>query len=113
MIGSVYTINPDGTDANLVAASGTWLSDALDSLYADVMGIFSTMQTTTTTRTMHMYVDNMHFSTVGFKLDGVMPAWMAQPSCGELAIAGDTNADCSVDAADLEILADNWLKVGN
>ena len=113
MIGSVYTINPDGTDGNLVATRGEWVAGVGDSLYADIMGIFSSMQTTTTTRSMNLYVDNMHFSTVGFKLDGVMPAWMAQPSCGELAIAGDTNADCFVDAADLEIMADNWLKVGN
>jgi hypothetical protein len=113
MIGSVYTINPDGTDGNLVATDGEWHGGGIESLYADVMGIFSTMQTTTTSRTMNLYVDNIHFSTVGFKLDGVMPAWMVQPTCSELAIAGDTNADCLVDKADLKIMADNWLKVGN
>jgi len=113
MIGSVYTINPDGTDGSLVAASGTWQGAAGEDLYADIMGIFSTMQTSTTNRTMNLYVDNIHFSTVGFKLGGVKPAWMVQPTCSELAIAGDTNADCLVNKADLKIMADNWLKVGN
>jgi hypothetical protein len=122
MIGALYTINPDGTDGNLVATGAEWQSTAGVSLYADIMGIFSTFQTTTTPRTMNIYVDNMHFSTVGFNLDGVKPTWFNAPLCSELSapIPGDAGGptgkgkyDCTVDVYDLMYLAEDWLKIGN
>ena len=122
MIGAVYTINPDGTDGNLVATNAEWQATATDPLYADIMGIFSTVQTTTTTRTMHVYVDNMHFSTVGFKLDGVKPTWFNAIPCDQLPpqISGDAGGpsgkgkyDCAVNVYDLKYLAEDWLKIGN
>jgi hypothetical protein len=122
MIGALYTINPDGTDGNLVAIGAEWNSTAGVSLYADIMGIFSTFQTTTTTRTMNIYVDNMHFSTVGFNLDGEVPTWFNAPLCSELSapISGDAGGsagkgkyDCAVNFYDLMYLAQDWLKIGN
>jgi hypothetical protein len=122
MIGSVYTINPDGTDGEHLATLGEWNSTAGDDLYANIMGIFSSMQTTTTPRTMRMYVDNMHFSDVGFKLDGVMPTWFNVIPCDDLPpqISGDAGGpagkgsyDCAVDVYDLMYLAEDWLKIGN
>lgn len=118
-IGALYTINPDGTDGNLVAINGEWNSIASDPLYADIMGIFSTCQTTTTTRTMNIYVDNMHFSTVGFKLDGVKPTWFNAIPYDQLPpqIPGDAGGsagkgkyDGAVNYYDLKYLAEDWLK---
>jgi hypothetical protein len=118
----IYEINPDGSTGSTVGSGAMTLGSAGESLYADVIGFFSSLQSSSLNRTEYILVDNLHFSDVGFLLDGIKPTWNEAPLCQELAepMPGDVGSaagvgvyDCVVDLIDLQLLAQDWLRVGN
>jgi len=127
--GLVYTINTDGSDGEMINVArnniGYGLGTASSNMYADVIGIFTTMVFSASSDYLnHIYVDNVYFSTFGFNRNPDSPTWMLAPSAnlstqlmkgdlGDSTGAGTGHYDGVIDLSDLKILADDWLGIGN